>query len=103
MFRLAQYKIQHQHGAYNMKLFKLGFAIVFGFVLGGALFRSPRAKAIPQQSGQVHVAIVPVTMLDAKNLASQTLPDRIAGISCIPKPEKRLPDAAVCYVATSSQ
>ena len=87
-----------------MRLLRLGFAIVFGFVLGGALFRSPRAKAIPQQSGQVHVAIVPVTMLDAKNLASQALPgNRIAGISCIPKPQKRLPDAAVCYVATSPQ
>jgi hypothetical protein len=66
------------------------------------LFHTGMMKAHPQQSGTAHVYIVPVTLLDAKSPASINLPGvRFAGISCIAKPTQKLPDAAVCYVATT--
>ena len=85
-----------------MDQLKLGLGLLLGLVLGVALCRTPQVKANPQESGSVHVAIVPVRVLDAKNLTSVSLPGGgVAGISCIPKPQQRLPDAAVCYVATT--
>jgi hypothetical protein len=85
-----------------MIFLKMGACIFFGLILGAVLFRTPKIKANPQVPGKVHVAIIPVSMLDAKNLASEDLPGvRVAGISCVPKPIKQLPDAAVCYVATT--
>jgi hypothetical protein len=85
-----------------MNPLRIGISALLGLILGATLFRTPQVKADPQETGKVHVAIIPVAMLDAKNLASQDLPGiRIAGISCVPKPIKQLPDAAVCYVATS--
>lgn len=85
-----------------MSSLKVGLAAAMSFVLGAALFRTPTVKANPQKTELAHVFIVPVAVLDAKAPSSTNLPGaRIAGISCIPKPEKRLPDAAVCYVATT--
>jgi hypothetical protein len=85
-----------------MNLLKLGLAVFCGVVLGAALFHAPRVKANAQEPGTVHVAIIPITVLDAKNIASQNIPGyTVTGISCLSKPVKQLPDAAVCYVATT--
>jgi hypothetical protein len=85
-----------------MNPLKIGLAVLFGLILGAVLFHVPKVKALPQEAGTVHVTIVPVPMNDAKNLSSRDLPGyRIAGISCLPTPIKQLPDAAVCYVATT--
>ena len=81
---------------------KMGLAISISFILGTMVAQTPSRNANPQASGLAHVSIVPVFMFDAKTPASQDLPGaRIAGISCLPKPEKRTPDSAVCYVATA--
>jgi hypothetical protein len=81
---------------------KTCLGVVVGFVLGTWLFQTGAVKANPQETGLAHVYIVPVAMLDAKSPVPQNLPGaRIAGISCIPKPTHKFPDAAVCYVATA--
>jgi hypothetical protein len=91
-------------GDFNMKFMKICLAAALGFVGGARLFHTPPVNANPQDVGQTHVFIAPVDMLDAKSSASQNLPGaRIAGISCIPKPQAKLPYAAVCYVATALQ
>lgn len=83
-----------------MNNLKIGLAVLAGFVLSAAIFHTPAVKA--QESGTTHVFIHPVIMFNVKSGASQDLPgSRIAGISCIPKPLTKAPDAAVCYVATS--
>jgi hypothetical protein len=75
---------------------------LIGFVMGSWPFQTKTVKANPQETGRTHIFIVPVEMLDAKHPASQNLPGaRIAGISCIARPAQKLPDAAVCYVATT--
>ncbi len=85
-----------------MNLLKLGLAVLFGVTLGVVLSHVPKVKANPQEPGSVHVTVVPLAMPDAKNLASKNLPGyRVVGISCLAKPIKQLPDAAVCYVATT--
>jgi hypothetical protein len=85
-----------------MNLIKLGLGVLAGLLLGVVLFNAPKIKANPQEPGTIHVAIIPIPVPDAKNLSSRDLTGgRIAGISCLPKPAKQLPDAAVCYVATT--
>jgi hypothetical protein len=85
-----------------MNIAKFTLAVLFGVVLGAELFHAPKVKASPQEPGTVHVAIVPVAINDAKGLASRNLPGgRVVGISCLSKPIKQLPDAGVCYVATT--
>lgn len=85
-----------------MKILNLCLAAVMGLLVGAFFLRIPATKAAAQPIGQVHVSIFPVGMLNAKGTASENLPGlRIVGISCIPKPTPRLPDAAVCYVATT--
>jgi hypothetical protein len=85
-----------------MNLVKLTLAVLFGVLLGAALFGTPKVKANPQESGTVHVAVVPIPIPNDKNLSSRNLlGEKIVGISCLPKPAKQLPYAAVCYVATS--
>jgi hypothetical protein len=85
-----------------MRTLKFCFAVLVGIYFGAICFPLPVLEASPQDTGTAHVFIVPVRMLDATNSASQNLPGaKIAGISCIPKPEGKLPDAAVCYVATT--
>jgi hypothetical protein len=88
-----------------MKLSKLCLAILAGFLLGITASRLsfvPVAKASPQGAGKVHVYIVPEIVLSTNAPRSLDLPGgRIAGISCIPKPSDKLPDEAICYVATS--
>jgi|GEM_PF-5195146 hypothetical protein len=83
-----------------MNILKIGAAVSVGFALSVVLFHTSVVKA--QGSNQVHVFIYPVEMFSTKSTTSKDLPGlRIAGISCIPKPETKLPDAAVCYVATT--
>lgn len=83
-----------------MNTLKLAVAVLFGLILGLLVCRAPKLKA--QQTGYVHVVIVPVSLSDVKNLFSQDLVGaKVVGISCLPKPTKWLPDAAVCYVATT--
>lgn len=73
------------------------------FILGAVLFHTPIANATPQASGSVAVFINTVWMDNAKLPAIKVIPgSRVAGISCIPKPLPKLPDAAVCYVATDN-
>ncbi|MGB8541980.1 MAG: hypothetical protein WCD49_10145 [Candidatus Acidiferrales bacterium] len=85
-----------------MTTLKFCLAVLVGVSFGAFWFRLPISNASPQDNGTAHVFIFPVKMFDAKNSASQNLPGaKIAGISCIAKPENNLPDAAVCYVATT--
>ena len=82
-----------------MNFLKVGLAVLVGCLLGAMLFHTPVVKASP---AGVHVYIVPVEMSDAKTSLPKDLPGgRVAGISCISKPAAGLPDAAVCYVATT--
>jgi hypothetical protein len=84
-----------------IKLLKIVSAVSVGFVIGAMTLHAPViAAASPQADGLVHVLIVPVMMLDTKNAFPSNLPGaRVTGISCLPKPQNKLPDAAVCYVA----
>jgi hypothetical protein len=85
-----------------MNVLKTCAAVFVGFLLGTLPFHAATAKAAQDTAELVHVGIYPVTMLDAKTPVPQNLPGgRIAGISCISKPEKKTPDSAVCYVATT--
>ena len=84
-----------------MNLAKITLAVLCGLVLGATLFRTPAVNANPATAA--HVFIVPIWMADAKAPQPADLPgSRIAGISCIPKPADKSPDAAVCYVATTN-
>jgi hypothetical protein len=81
-----------------MNFAKIPLAALAGFILGAMLFHARVVKA----QGNAHVYIVPLTMPDAKTPFPSNLPGvRIAGISCIAKPTAKLPDAAICYVATT--
>jgi hypothetical protein len=88
-----------------MKLSKICLATLAGFLLGITVSRLsvvPNAKASPQETGKVHLYIAPELVLSTNAPRSVDLPGgRIAGISCIPKPSDKLPDRAICYVATS--
>ena len=84
-----------------MNIVKIGLSVLAGFVLGIVLVRTPVVKA--QESGKVLVIIYPVLLLDQKMPVDKIVPgSRVDGISCIPAPAKRLPDAAVCYLATTN-
>ncbi len=84
-----------------MNILRIGLSTAISFTMGAMLFHTPPAQN-PQESGSVHVYIYPVFMDDAKTPFPKNLPGgRIAGISCIPKPEKLTPNSAVCYVATT--
>ncbi|HTR48348.1 MAG TPA: hypothetical protein VMM16_13270 [Verrucomicrobiae bacterium] len=85
------------------KLLKLLSALSVGFVMGAMAVHAPVIAATSRQAdGLVHVFIVPVMMPTTKTAFPSNLPGgRVAGISCIPKPQSNLPDAAICYVATS--
>ncbi len=81
-----------------MSVLRISLAVFVGFALSTVLSRTPEVKASPTN----HVFIVPLWMPDAKTPFPKDLPGaRIAGISCIPKPTDKTPDAAVCYVATT--
>lgn len=89
-----------------MNFLKIGLTTTISFILGAMLSHAPTAKANPseQKYAQVnaHVFVVPVWMVDEKTPQTADLPgNRIAGISCIPHPTDKMPNAAVCYVATS--
>ena len=85
-----------------MNLARICVAVAFGFILGIWLFRTSPVNANPQEGGKAHVFIVPVEVFDTKTPTSKNIPGvRIAGISCIAKPQTKLPDAALCYVATA--
>jgi hypothetical protein len=84
-----------------MNFLKIGLAVSVGFALGIALFRTPEVKA--QQAGSVVLFIHPVLVFDQKMPIDKAITgSRVDGISCIPKPTTKLPDAAVCYVATTN-
>jgi hypothetical protein len=86
-----------------MNVLKLGAAVVFGLLLGAVLSHTPAVKASAQTLGFVHVSIKPVTVPDAKSeIVANFMGVKVAGISCIPKPQQNTPDSAVCYVATTS-
>lgn len=76
-------------------------ATSLGLALGAMMSHVP-VRA--QGEAHVHVFIVPLAVPDAKTPVPADLPgERIAGISCLTKPQEKLPNAAVCYVATSLQ
>lgn len=84
----------------NLPKILLVSAISFG---AATVHYSPMAHAAPQTLGSVIVFIRPVSMDDLKLPVDKVISgSRVAGISCIPKPVAKLPDAAVCYVATDS-
>jgi len=86
-----------------MNVLKLGAAVVFGLLLGAVMARTPTVKANPQVLGFVHVSIKPVTVPDAKSeIVANLIGTKVAGISCIPKPQQNTPDSAVWHVATTS-
>jgi len=86
-----------------MNFLKIGLTAALGFILGAVLFHAPTVKASPQAPGSVIVFISTVWMDNPKLPANKVIPgSRVAGISCIPKPLAKLPDAAVCYVATDN-
>jgi phenolic acid decarboxylase len=73
-----------------------------GFFLGVVLLGFRVANVQAQPIGKAHVYIVSVQMPNADMAIARNLSGvRIAGISCIPKPTNKQPDAAVCYVATT--
>src|SRR5579863_9855498 len=81
---------------------RLRLGIAAGFLLSIWLFQIARVRANPQEPGQVHVYIRPMEMSNAHNAAWQNVSGgAFVGISCIAKPTPKLPDAAVCYVATA--
>lgn len=82
-----------------MNICKIGLAVLAGFVLSTAIFHTPAARA----NSPSHVFIVPIFVTNTKAGTPADLPgNRIAGISCIPKPiPDKAPDAAICYVATT--
>ena len=83
---------------------KICLAITTSFVLGVVISNTSPVKASPQEQGSVHVFIAPLEVATAKETRSQNLPGgRVVGISCIPKPTDKLPDHAICYVATGPQ
>ena len=85
-----------------MKLLKVAIVALLAFVLGVWSSRLKTVNASSQDAGQAHVFIAPLEMLDAKAPRTVNLPGvKIVGISCVAKPTERLPDAAVCYVATT--
>jgi hypothetical protein len=91
-----------------MNFAKILAAGLAGFLLCALFLHAPIAKANPQElasaSSPIHVSIYPLPMFDAHNLTSKDLPGvRVVGLSCIAKPTAKLPDAALCYVATSPQ
>jgi hypothetical protein len=84
-----------------MNFLKIGMAVLAGFALGIVLFRAPAMKA--QEAGNVMVFIHPISVLDQKMPIDAAITgSRVDGISCIPKPIAKLPDAAICYVATTN-
>jgi hypothetical protein len=98
-FSIWMIKSQIAEAGTKMNFLKIALATTISFILGAMLSHAPTAKANPPS----HVFIVPVWMADAKTPQPADLPgNRIAGISCIPKPADKSPDAAVCYVATTN-
>jgi hypothetical protein len=84
-----------------MNTLRIGAAAFAGLALAVVLFRTPAIKA--QEPGKMVVFIHPVLVDNAKLPVDTVIPgSRVCGISCIPKPVSRLPDAAVCYVATTN-
>lgn len=87
-----------------MNLTKICLAAALGFVLGSWLFHTSSVTANQQEDGNTHVFIAPVEVFNTKSPASLNIPGvRVVGISCLAKPQTKLPDAAICYVATSLQ
>lgn len=86
-----------------MNLSRMFVPALVGSLLGVAASRVPIVRGIPQEAGSVHVYIASFSLFNTKVTLSKNLPGmRVAGISCIPKPTDKLPDQAVCHVATSS-
>jgi len=86
-----------------MNLSKILVAGLFGLLLGVAASHVPMVKAGPQETSQVHLYVVPIGMTGKVSFSENLPGGRIAGISCLPKPTAQLPDAAICYVATTLQ
>jgi hypothetical protein len=70
---------------------------VIGFLIGAVLFHLPHAKA----TTSTHVFITTVGVTDFKAISTD-VSGAIVGMSCVPKPMPKAPDAVVCYVATAS-
>jgi hypothetical protein len=85
-----------------MRFARMALSVFVGMTLGATLSGHPSTKASSQMLGKVHVYISPVLLLNGHdNTADNPIGVRIAGISCVPHPEKDFPDQVTCYVATS--
>ena len=79
---------------------KIVSSLVLGFLMGAVLFHMPYAKANPTAS--THIVITTVGINDFKAISTDISTTAVVGMSCIPKPLAKAPDAVVCYVATAS-
>jgi hypothetical protein len=78
---------------------KIVSSIVIGFLIGVALFHLPHAKA--NSTPSTHVLITTIGVTDF-NAISTDVSGAIVGMSCVPKPMPKAPDAVICYVAATS-
>lgn len=80
-----------------MKITRAVLLFSLGFFVAAAL----KPLNVLKAQGTAHVFIVPVQVFNLQATAANIPGVRIAGISCLPKPTAKLPNAAVCYVATT--
>jgi hypothetical protein len=75
-------------------------ALVAGILLGAILFHMPHARA--NSTTSTHILITTVGITDLKSISADVAGASVLGMSCVPKPLPKAPDAVVCYVATTS-
>jgi hypothetical protein len=76
---------------------KIVSSLVIGFLIGAALLHAKAASA-----PSTHILITPVGVTDLKSISADMTGTSVVGMSCVPKPMPKAPDAVVCYVATAS-
>jgi hypothetical protein len=81
---------------------KIAASVFAGFLFGIMVSRAP--SVIAQSPATAGLFINAVWVDDPKLPVAKAISgEHIKGISCIPKPLPKLPDAAVCYVATQNE
>jgi hypothetical protein len=79
---------------------KIISSLAIGLVLGAALSYMPHAKA--NSATLTHILITPVGITDFKSITADVAGTPVVGVSCVPKPMPKAPDAAICYVTTTT-
>lgn len=79
---------------------KVALALLAGLLAGTFAFRPRAVKA--QEAGSVHVYVLTMQVDSDNATRSMNVPGaRVAGMSCVPNPQPKLPKAVTCYVATT--